>query len=403
MSSVVVIGAGLAAAKVVEALREGDFDGSLTLVGAEDHPPYERPGLSKDYLAGTKSADTLRVHEPQWYAAHDIEMRYADPATAIDRQAQRVTLASGEELAYDWLVLATGAQPRRLDLPGADLDGVVTLRSIEDSTRLRAALTRQARLVIIGGGWIGLEVAAAARNAGCEVTVLERESLPLYAVLGPTMSGYFADLHRKHGVDLRTEVRVESIEGADGQITGVRTSEGTIPADLVLVGVGAIPDTELAQAAGLDVDRGVVTDEHLRTSDQHILAAGDVARARHTSLGPLRVEHWDNAIRQGKLAAYTILGRDESFDWQPYFFTDQYDLGMEYVGHAGADDQAIVRGDLESGAFIVFWVRDGVVRAAMNVNIWDVNDDLRAIVGSEVASDRLKDESIPLAELVASA
>ncbi|GAA1796066.1 NAD(P)/FAD-dependent oxidoreductase [Nostocoides veronense] len=403
MSSVVVIGAGLAAAKVVEALREGDFDGSITLVGAEDHPPYERPGLSKDYLAGTKSADTLRVHEPQWYAAHDIEMRYADPATAIDRQAQRVTLASGEELAYDWLVLATGAQPRLLDLPGADLDGVVTLRSIEDSTRLRAALTRQARLVIIGGGWIGLEVAAAARNAGCEVTVLERESLPLYAVLGPTMSGYFADLHRKHGVDLRTEVRVESIEGADGQITGVRTSEGTIPADLVLVGVGAIPDTELAQAAGLDVDRGVVTDEHLRTSDQHILAAGDVARARHTSLGELRVEHWDNAIRQGKLAAYTILGRDESFDWQPYFFTDQYDLGMEYVGHAGADDQAIVRGDLESGAFIVFWVRDGVVRAAMNVNIWDVNDDLRAIVGSEVASDRLKDESIPLAELAASA
>ena len=403
MSSVVVIGAGLAAAKVVEALREGDFDGSITLVGAEDHPPYERPGLSKDYLAGTKSADTLRVHEPQWYAAHDIEMRYADPATAIDRQAQRVTLASGEELAYDWLVLATGAQPRLLDLPGADLDGVVTLRSIEDSTRLRAALTHQARLVIIGGGWIGLEVAAAARNAGCEVTVLERESLPLYAVLGPTMSGYFADLHRKHGVDLRTEVRVESIEGADGQITGVRTSEGTIPADLVLVGVGAIPDTELAQAAGLDVDRGVVTDEHLRTSDQHILAAGDVARARHTSLGELRVEHWDNAIRQGKLAAYTILGRDESYDWQPYFFTDQYDLGMEYVGHAGADDQAIVRGDLESGAFIVFWVRDGVVRAAMNVNIWDVNDDLRKIVGTDVAPDRLKDESIPLAELVASA
>lgn len=325
------------------------------------------------------------------------------PRPRIDRQAQRVTLASGEKLAYDWLVLATGAQPRRLDLPGADLDGVVTLRSIEDSTRLRAALTHQARLVIIGGGWIGLEVAAAARKAGCEVAVLERESLPLYAVLGPTMSGYFADLHRKHGVDLRTEVRVESIEGADGQVTGVRTSEGTVPADLVLVGVGAIPDTELAEAAGLDVDRGVVTDEHLRTSDEHILAAGDVARARHTSLGEVRVEHWDNAIRQGKLAAYTILGRDESYDWQPYFFTDQYDLGMEYVGHPSADDEPIVRGDLESGAFIVFWLRDGVVRAAMNVNIWDVNDDLRKIVGTDVAPDRLKDESIPLAELVASA
>lgn len=399
MSAVVVIGAGLAAANTVQTLREQGFEGDITLIGAEEHPPYERPGLSKGYLAGTKSAEQLRVHEPEWYAAHDVQTRFADPAVSIDRDASRVVLASGEALTYDWLVLATGAQPRRLDLPGAELDGVVTLRSIEDSTRLRAALAEQARLVIIGGGWIGLEVAAAARAAGCEVTVLEREALPLYAVLGQTMAAYFADLHRGHGVDLRTGATVSAIEGAGGRVTGVRTPEGVIPADLVLVGVGAIPDTSLAEEAGLEVVRGIVVDEHLRTSDPHVLAAGDVARARHTDLGLLRVEHWDNAIRQGKVAAQTILGRDESYDWQPYFFTDQYDLGMEYVGHADAQDEAVVRGDLDSGEFIVFWMRDGRVRAGMNVNIWDVNDDLRRLIGASVTADRLANESLVLTDL----
>ena len=399
MSAVVVIGAGLAAANTVQTLREQGFEGDITLVGAEEHPPYERPGLSKDYLAGTKSAEQLQVHEPEWYAAHDVQTRFADPAVTIDRDASRVVLASGEALTYNWLVLATGAQPRRLDLPGAELDGGVTLRSIEDSTRLRAALAEPARLVIIGGGWIGLEVAAAARGAGFQVTVLEREALPLYAVLGPTMAAYFADLHRGHGVDLRTGATVSGIEGAGGRVTGVRTPEGVIAADLVLVGVGAIPDTSLAEEAGLEVDRGIIVDEHLRTSDPHVLAAGDVARARHTDLGLLRVEHWDNAIRQGKLAAQTILGREESYDWQPYFFTDQYDLGMEYVGHADAQDEAVVRGDLDSGEFIVFWLRDGRVRAGMNVNTWNVNDDLRRLIGASVTADRLADESIALTDL----
>src|SRR5699024_2999065 len=278
-------------------------------------------------------------------------------------------------------------------------NGVLTLRRIADSDALKQALGSKAQMVIIGGGWIGLEVAAAARAADCAVTVVEMADLPLLGVLGPDLAGYFAQLHRDHGVDLRTGASVSQSVGEDGQVTGVVVDGQTVPADVVLVGIGAVPNTDLARAAGLTVDSGVVVDEHLRSvDDPDVLAVGDAAEARHTSLGPLRVEHWDNAIRQGQLAAATIMGADRVYGWAPYFFTDQYDLGMEYVGHGQAADEVVIRGDLDTEEFIAFWCRDGAVSAAMNVNIWDVNDDLRALIGRHIAVERLADPAVPLTD-----
>jgi len=403
----VVIGAGLAAAHVAQTLREEGFDEPVTIVGDEADRPYERPGLSKGYLQGNDSADSLYVHGATWYGDHDVDLRDADPATGVDLAARRVTLASGDSLGYRTLVLATGATPRVPPIPGVDLPGVHTLRRRRDSDDIHAALKPGARVVVLGGGWIGLEVAAAAKQAGCEVTVLEMAPLPLQRVLGDTLGEYFAHLHRRNGVDLRTGAKVAAIEGDHGVLAGVRTDQGLVPADLVVLGVGVRPNTDLLEGSGLLADPsaggGVAVDEHLRSSEPNVLAAGDVANARHAVLGrSFRVEHWDNAIRQGQLAAKSILGRPDVHDWWPYFYTDQFDLGMEYVGYAAPGDDVTIRGGrerLEGGEFVVYWHRDGVVTAAMNVNIWDVNDDLRKVVGKEVPADRLSDESIPLTDL----
>ncbi len=398
--SCVVVGAGLTAAKVVETLREHGFDGSITVIGNEGERPYERPPLSKDFLQGAAELDTVYPLDEDWYATHDVELRLDDPVVTIERGERQVRLASGASVAYEQLVLATGARPRTLDLPGADLAGVHSLRTIADSQAIKTALAARSRVAVIGAGWIGLEVAAAARAAGCDVTVLEYAALPLQRVLGDRLAGYFADLHRRNGVDLRTGVSVAAIEGADGRARGVRVGEEVVAAELVVVGVGVQPNVELAVDAGLEVDNGVLVDESLRTSDPSILAAGDVANAFNTTLGHrLRVEHWDNAIRQGQLAAKTVLGQAERYDWQPYFFTDQFDLGMEYVGHADSSDEVVIRGEMASGEFLAFWLAGGVVRAGMNVNIWDVNDDLRALIGRTIDPTALADERRPLNEL----
>lgn len=396
----VVVGGGLAAANALSALREGGYDGALALVGGEDALPYERPPLSKAVLQGAEEPDTVFVHDVDWYASRDITLRLGDRAVGIDAGTRTVELASGTALAYTELILATGASPRTLPLPGVDLDGVHTLRTIDDSRTLRAAFASSGTLVVIGAGWIGLEVAAAAKLAGLDVTVLESVDVPLRAALGHDLGAYFADLHRRHGVDLRTGVTVEAIEGHDGAVTGVRADGEVLPADLVVLGVGAVPNTELAESAGLAVDNGVLVDDRLRSSDPHILAAGDVANAHNTALGTrMRVEHWDNAIRQGQLAGDVLLGRDRTYDWHPYFFTDQFDLGMEYVGRSAPDDDTVIRGDRSSGEFIAFWLRDGVVTAAMNVNIWDVSDDLRAVIGQKADPARLADTSVALGDL----
>jgi 3-phenylpropionate/trans-cinnamate dioxygenase ferredoxin reductase subunit len=393
----VLIGAGLAAAHTIETLRERGYTEPITLIGDEAELPYERPALSKSYLQG--KAGELQVHDARWYAQQAVDVRTGTRAIGIDRDARQVELAGADPVPYEHLVLATGAQPRTLGLPGADLPGVHLLRTRADSDRLRDALAGQERWVIVGGGWIGLEVAAAARGAGRSVTVLEYASLPLQRVLGERLGRYFLQLHLGNGVDLRTGASVSGIEAGPSGLV-VRVGDEVLDADTVVLAVGVSPNTELATDAGLAVDNGIVVDEQLRTSDPRILAAGDVASAHNTRLGRrLRVEHWDNAIRQGRLAASTILGASAVYDWQPYFFTDQYNLGMEYVGHGDADDAVTIRGSLLSGEFLAFWLRDGRVTAAMNVNIWDVNDDLRRLVGRQIPVDQLTNPGVALADL----
>jgi 3-phenylpropionate/trans-cinnamate dioxygenase ferredoxin reductase component len=398
----VVVGAGLAAAHVVQTLRAEGYGEPVQLVGDELDRPYERPPLSKDYLQGKTPAAAAFVHDEGWYAANDVETRFGSTVVSVDRSGRRVLLGSGEWLHYQHLVLTTGARPRALGVPGADLAGVHYLRRLGDSDALRSVLAAGGRLAIIGAGWIGLEVAAAARLAGLDVTVLEYGAQPLQRVLGDEMGAYFARLHRAQGVDVRTGVGVTSVLGLGGRATGVQTSDGPVPADAVLIAVGAVPAVELASQAGLDLGDGVNVDERLRSTDPAILAAGDVASARNTALGErLRVDHWDNAIRQGQLAARTIVGAGAAvYDWQPYFYTDQFDLGMEYVGHADAGDELAIRGELADGEFIAFWIRANRIRAAMNVNVWDVSDDLRALIGQPADRRRLADASIPLTDVM---
>jgi 3-phenylpropionate/trans-cinnamate dioxygenase ferredoxin reductase subunit len=402
----VIVGAGLAGGRTAEALRDQGFGGRIVLLGAEPHRPYERPPLSKGYLMGSAERDTVFVHPYDWYSDNDVELRSDCVVTGIDRKAHVVTSADAQAVDYDKLLIATGATPRRLPIAGADADGVHYLRSLDDSETLRARLSAISNLVIIGAGWIGLEVAAAARHAGVAVTVLETAELPLLRVLGPEIAEVFASLHREHGVNLRFKTLTSTITTSGGKVTGVELHDGTsLAADAVLVAVGVEPNVQLAAEAGLKVDNGIVTDASLRTEDENIFAAGDVANAWHPLLGRhIRVEHWANALNQPATAAAAMLGRDATYSRLPYFYSDQYDLGMEYVGHVEPDgyDQVVVRGDLGGREFIAFWLTDNRVLAGMNVNIWDVTEPIKALInsGAQVDVAKLADPNTPLDEVV---
>jgi 3-phenylpropionate/trans-cinnamate dioxygenase ferredoxin reductase subunit len=399
----VIVGGGLAGAKAAETLREEGFDGAVVLLADEPELPYERPPLSKDFLLGKAERSKAQVHDADWYAAKDVDLRTGVRATGLDPAGHRVTLDSGEELAYGALLLATGASPRRLPVPGGDLDGVRYLRTFADSDRLLADLSGGGkRIAVVGAGWIGLEVAAAARSYDNEVTIVEPQPTPLHAVLGGELGAVFGRLHRDHGVDLRTGTGVREFRGADGRVVAVVTDSGDVDADLVVVGVGAAPRTELAEAAGLDIDNGVLTDAGLRTSAADVFAAGDVASSFRPLYGRhVRVEHWANALHSGPAAARSMLGQEVSFDRVPYFFTDQYDLGMEYSGLADKDATVVYRGDPGSGEFIAFWLEDGRVTAGMNVNVWDVTDPIQALIrsGKPVDQAALADTDTPLEQL----
>jgi 3-phenylpropionate/trans-cinnamate dioxygenase ferredoxin reductase subunit len=402
----VIVGAGLAGAKAAETLRDEGYDGRLVLVGDEPERPYERPPLSKDYLRGESGRDVVYVHEAGFYDEGAIELRTGTRATAIDPAERTVTLAGGERLSWDRLLLAVGAEPRRLPVPGADLEGVLYLRDLADCDRLRATLDAGGRLAVIGAGWIGAEVAASARQAGLEVTLLERLTVPLETVLGPTVGGFYADLHRERGVDLLTGVEVEALEGA-GRVERVRLVGGrTIDCTAVVVGVGVVPRTALAEAAGLAVDDGVLVDATLRASAPDVYAAGDVARAMHPFYRRhVRVEHWANALNQGPVAARNMLGPEEPYDRIPYFFSDQYEVGMEYSGLARGSDQVVLRGDPAARELIAFWIADGRVAAGMNVNVWDVTEPIQALIRSRAPVDpaRLGDPAVPLEALLPAA
>ena len=397
-----IVGASMAGAKAAEAARESGYDGRVVLIGDEATAPYERPPLSKAVLRGEAEPASTRVHPDGFYDEHDIEL-VTKRVVGIDGSSRRLALSDGDTLAFDAAILATGAEPRRLAVPGAELDGVHYLRSVDDSNRLREAIAGASRVAVIGAGWIGSEVAASARQMGADVVLIAPTPVPLGPVLGDEIGEVFRRLHADNGVQLRLGVGVGELRGSGGVEQVVLTDGTTEAVDLVVAGIGVTPRTDVAGAGcGLALDNGILVDQHLETNVAAIYAAGDVANAWHPRYRRhVRVEHWANALNQGTTAGRNVAGGREVYDRLPYFFSDQYDLGMEYVGLRSASDELVVRGDLDAREFVAFWHRDGVVSAAMNVNVWDVVEDLKAIItAGPVDPDRLADPKVEIGDIV---
>jgi 3-phenylpropionate/trans-cinnamate dioxygenase ferredoxin reductase subunit len=400
----VIVGASLAGAKAAQELRERGFDGHIVLIGAESERPYERPPLTKDYLRGESEREKAYVHRAEFYGEQDIELVTGATVAAIDPDGSRVTLDGGRVVDYDKLLLTTGAEPRRIEVLGAELDGIYYLRTLDDCDALRARIEDSGRVVVVGAGWIGSEFAASARQRGLEVTVIDPLALPNERIFGAEIGAFYRDVHAQHGVDMLLGQGVEAFEG-DGAVARVRTAAGkVVECDFAVVGVGIAPRTGLAGDAGLAIDNGVVANERLETSVPGIFAAGDVVNAWHPFFEQrIRVEHWANALNQGPAAARAMLGEDVRYDRIPYFFSDQYDVGMEYSGYATSWDEVVFRGDREGGEFIAFWLRDGRVVGGMNVNVWDVNEHVQALIRSRqpVDASALRDSDTPLESLAA--
>jgi 3-phenylpropionate/trans-cinnamate dioxygenase ferredoxin reductase subunit len=404
MKRAVIVGGGLAGASAAFALRDAGFEGSVVLVGEEQHLPYERPPLSKGYLRGEEPAHQARVREAADYEARGIQLRLGRQAMAVDRQRRCVVLDDGSEVPYDRLLLATGAQARSLVATNPHPPGLFYLRTLDDADAIRAAAAAARRVVVVGGGWLGSEVAASLRQMGLEVTLVTGPSHPLQRLLGPEVASVYAAAHRAHGVEL-VPGRVSAVEG-ERRISHVRLTDGhRLAADFVVAGVGATPRLELARRAGLELTAGgVAVDARLQSSDPAVFAAGDIAAAWHPRLGVrLRVEHWDNAREQGATVARNMLGADEAYTRTPYFYSDQYDLGMEYRGHAPVWDRVVLRGDPGGGSFVAFWLLEERLQAAMNVNEWGLGEELATMAERRQLVDpvRLADPGVALGRLAA--
>jgi 3-phenylpropionate/trans-cinnamate dioxygenase ferredoxin reductase component len=403
----VIIGGGLAGGSAAATLRADGFDGRVVLVGSEPEEPYIRPPLSKEYLRGEVDETALRVHEPALYKEQEIELRLGVPVASIEPGAKELVLGDGEHVGYDGALLATGAEPRALTVPGAELQGVHYLRTHPDSDSLRDALKGAARVVVVGAGWIGCEVAASARQLGAEVSLVAPGRLPLEKVLGETLGAFYRDVHRERGVDLRLENEVTGIEGS-GRAERVLLRDGqTIDCDLVVVGIGVTPRIELARAAGIEVGDGVLVNGQLQTGAPGIFAAGDIANFPHPRFGNrrMRVEHWANAGDQGPFAARAMLGSSDVWQRVPYFYSDQYDVGMEFAGDLAEAERLVVRGDLKAREFIAFWLAGDRLVAGMNVNVWDVSEHIQTLIshGSNVEDAQLADADVSLESLAVTA
>lgn len=400
-ASVVMIGAGQTAAVAARTLRRRGYDGAVTLIGDEPHLPYQRPPLSKGFLQGTETAEDLVLLDDKWCTDNAVDLRIGIAATALDASSGRVQLADGSSVRADAVLFATGGRPRVL--PRITSERVVYLRTIDHATRVRATLRPGSRLITVGGGFIGAEIAASARARGAHVTMLEMLEVPLSRVLGHDLGALCARIHRDNGVDVRTGEVVESVtDTADGVI--VRTASGlVVEGDLVVVGIGIDPNDELAAASGLQVDNGIVVDEFCRTSIDGIYAAGDVANHYHPVFGRrVRVEHFDNANKQAAAAAMSILGRPKSYDSVHWFWSDQYDYNLQYAGHASKWSQTVIRGELDSLDFTMFYLDDGIVQAAFAI---DRGDDIvwaKELIAARAAPDpdKLRDQDIELEELL---
>ena len=400
---IVIVGGGLAGVRAAEGAREAGHDGPITIVAAEDVTPYERPPLSKDLLAGDAELDDAVIHGVDWFAENDIELRTDTRVALIDAEKQLAIVDESDQIPYTELILATGAGPKRLDIEGDHLSLIGSLRTVDDARVIRSLFEQQKKVVIVGSGWIGTEVAAAARGHGCEVTVVSRSEVPMLRLLGEQFGAYLKDLHESHGVEFMTGTTPVEYTG-DDQVRQVRLADGrSIDADMVIEAIGARPRIGLAETAGVDVDDGVLVDESLRTSRAHIWAVGDIANQLHPFYGKrIRSEHWSVARNQGYHAGQGAAGDVKPYDRLPMFFTDQYDMGMEYRGHAPDFDEVIFRGSVEAGEFLAFYIEQGVVRAVVNVNTWGIGDDIEALLRAEVSPDRraIADWETPLSELI---
>jgi NADPH-dependent 2,4-dienoyl-CoA reductase/sulfur reductase-like enzyme len=406
--SIVIAGAGLAGATAARTLRSEGFAGRITLVGSELHRPYLRPPLSKDYLLGTADEDTVPVAPEAWYAENDVDLLLGQPVAGVDPGTHTVHLSSGETLRYGALLLATGALPRHLQLPGVGLEGVTTFRTLDDSRRLREQISSGGRnLVMIGSGWIGMELAAAATTYGNHVTLIGREAIPLAGAIGPELGAFFRSVHEANGVKFLPGSTAAGLRGDSGRVTAVVTDSGDVlPADVVVIAVGVVPDTALAESAGVALDNGILTDASLRTSAPDVFAAGDVANPLHPFTGQHhRSEHWSNALNGGKTAAKSMLGQDAQLETIPYFYTDQYDVSMEYSGFPtlAAGVEPAIRGSLAGKEFIAFWQHGGRVVAGMNVNVPRSQKAIKALISSRamIDSGRLTDPAVALDQLLA--
>ena len=402
MRTFVVIGANLAGGRAVETLRREGFDGRIVLVGAEADRPYERPPLSKEIVRGETKPDEIFLRPSHWYEEQDVDLRLGVRATRLDPSGT-VELDGGESVSFESCLVATGGRPRVLDVPGADLDGVHYLRTLEDASALVAALAAKPRVVVIGAGFIGAEVAASACVIGCEVTIIEVLNVPLQRVLGDDIGSVYAQIHRDHGVDLRLREGVERFEGSGRVESVVGTSGARYTADLVVVGVGIVPNVELAEGAGIVCDNGIVVDDRCRTSVPTVFAAGDVARRPDDySGGTIRPEHFQNAQNQGPAAARNMLGKDEPFQEVPWFWSDQYDVNLQMLGHASPDSDHVIRGSFDARDFIAFFMDGDRINAAIALNRARDVAPTRRLIERRITVDlaKLADEDVPLKELL---
>ncbi|MDE0244108.1 MAG: FAD-dependent oxidoreductase [Gammaproteobacteria bacterium] len=402
--SVLIVGGGQAAAQLVVSLRLGGHEGRITLVSDENAPPYQRPPLSKQYLAGELKRERLLLRRTEYYESRDVELRLGRRVLAVDRSHRLAVLDNGEELGYDRLVLATGSILRKLDVPGSDLPGIHYLRSLDDADALHGQLAPGRRIVIVGGGYIGLEVAATAAKAGAEVSVLEAEERVMSRVASASVADWLTGLHRQTGVSIRVGEQVRSFAGRN-RVEAVETGNGALAADAVVVGIGVLPSADLARGCGLGEDDGILTDEHCRTEDESVLATGDCARAVNTAIGTaVRLESVQNAVDHGQVAASVILGDPKPYSSVPWFWSDQFHVKLQIAGLARPGDDTVLRGDPTSGSFAAFRLRDGRLTAVEAVS--SPRDFMagKKLIASGAAPDPglLIDESVPLKDLAQS-